>query len=307
MHSLEAGIIWRGEQRIRRADGASFEALLVVAPVRNSAGRAANGVVIIEDVTEARTRERAVARALDVAIAANQARAEFLAHMSHDLRTPLNAILGFSEVMSDEMFGPLGHERYREYARDIWTSGEYLLRIVNQILEVAQTESANLTLIEDDVSLLNLVEAARRLVMGETTARRLAVTVEVPGDLMVRADATKLYQAIVNLVSNAVKFTPEGGSITIWTVPPMAGGIELHIADTGIGMTPEQIELGLQPFIRVENDPMVRKNDGVGLGLPIAKRLLQLHGGRLSFDSAPGIGTVAIVWLPPGRVIVHAG
>ena len=87
----------------------------------------------------------------------------------------------------------------------------------------------------------------------------------------------------------------------------MAGGIELHIADTGIGMTPEQIELGLQPFIRVENDPMVRKNDGVGLGLPIAKRLLQLHGGRLSFDSAPGIGTVAIVWLPPGRVIVHAG
>jgi PAS domain S-box-containing protein len=299
---LTAGIVWRGEQQVRRADGTLFEASMVVAPVRNNAGLAANSVVIIEDITEARARERAIAGALDVAIAANQARAEFLAHMSHDLRTPLNAILGFSEVMSTELFGPLGDPRYRDYANDIWTSGEYLLRIVNQILEVAQAESANLTIADDRVRLTDLVETARRLLMDQMTARGIGITIEIPGDLVVTADATKLHQVIVNLLSNAVKFTPAGGGVAISIARPPAGGVELRIADTGIGMTEEEIDLALQPFIRVENNPMVRNNDGIGLGLPIAKRLIQLHGGRLSFDSVPGVGTIAIIWLPDDRV-----
>ncbi len=304
---VREGIVWRGENRIRRADGSVFDGLLLVAPVRNSAGRAANSVVILEDVTDERARERAVAKALDVAITANQARAEFLAHMSHDLRTPLNAILGFSDMMCSEMFGPLGHRRYQEYAGDIRSSGEYLLKIVNQILDVAQAESASLALIEEEVAPLELVESARRLMLSEAVARGTKIEVSVAESLTIWADATKLHQVIVNLLSNAVKFTPENGRVEASAVLPSGGGLELRIADTGCGMTPEQIELAMQPFIRVENDPLVRKNDGVGLGLPIAKRLIQLHGGSLIFDSAPGRGTTAIIWLPPERLLApHA-
>ena len=302
VRSQEAAIVWRGENPVRRADGSVFEASFVVAPVRNSAGLPVNAVCIIEDVTEARTHQRAIASALDVAVAANQARAEFLAHMSHDLRTPLNAILGFSEVMRTELFGPLGDARYRAYADDIWTSGDYLLRIVTQILEIARAESASLTLIEDDVSLLDLVETARRLMTDQAMARHIGLTIAVPQDLVIRADPTKMHQIVVNLVSNAIKFTPEGGSVEI-TARSAAGGIELRIADTGAGMTAEQIELALQPFMRVDNDPMARKTDGIGLGLPIAQRLIQLHGATLTFDSVPGAGTRVIVWLPPDRVV----
>lgn len=302
VRNLAASLVWRGEHPVRRADGSLFEASFVVAPVRNGAGHPANSVCIIEDITEARTHQRAIAGALDVAVAANQARAEFLAHMSHDLRTPLNAILGFSDIMRTELFGPLGDARYREYADDIWASGDYLLRIVSQILEISRAESASLTLIEDETSLLALVETARRLMTDQTMSRRIDVTIDVPGELAVRVDPTKMHQIVVNLVSNAVKFTPEGGSVAI-TTRLVTDGVELRIADTGVGMTPQQIELALQPFIRVDNNPMARKTDGIGLGLPIAQRLIQLHGGTLSFDSAPGVGTVVIVWLPAARII----
>ena len=301
--SQAAGLVWRGEHAVRRADGSLFDASLVIAPVRNSSGVPTNSVVIIEDVTDARAHAHAIADALDVAVAANQARAEFLAHMSHDLRTPLNAILGFSDIMRSELFGPLGDPRYREYVDDIWASGDYLLQIVTQILEISRAESARLTLVDAEVALLDLVETARRLVVDQITARHIALSVSVPRGLTVRVDPTKLHQIVVNLVSNAVKFTGDGGSIAITTARPAAGGLELRIADTGMGMTLEQIELALQPFIRVENNPMARKTDGVGLGLPIAQRLIQVHGGNLSFDSEPGRGTIVIVWLPEDRVV----
>jgi len=303
VRSLAAGRVWRGERPVRRADDSRFDASFVIAPVRNSAGVPTNSVVIIEDVTEARAHARAISGALDVAVAANQARAEFLAHMSHDLRTPLNAILGFSDVMRSELFGPLGDPRYRDYADDIWASGDYLLQIVTQILEIARAESASLTLADDTVPLLGLVETARRLVVDQITARHITLTVSIPRTLTVRVDPTKLHQIVVNLVSNAVKFTAEGGNIAITTERPATGGVELRIADTGMGMTPQEIELALQPFIRVENNPMARKTDGVGLGLPIAQRLIQLHGGNLTFDSEPGRGTIVIVWLPDDRVV----
>ena len=303
VRSQAAGLVWRGEHAVRRADGSLFDAALVIAPVRNSSGVPTNSVVMIEDVTDARAHVHAIADALDVAVAANQARAEFLAHMSHDLRTPLNAILGFSDIMRTELFGPLGDPHYREYADDIWASGDYLLQIVTQILEIARAESASLTLVDAEVALLDLVEAARRLVVDQITARHILLTVSVPPGLTMRVDPTKLHQIVVNLVSNAVKFTGDGGSIAITTARPATGGLELRIADTGMGMTLEQIELALQPFIRVENNPMARKTDGVGLGLPIAQRLVQLHGGNLSFDSEPGRGTIVIVWLPEDRVV----
>ena len=302
VRSQQAAIVWRGENPVRRADGSVFEASFVVAPVRNSAGSPVNAVCIIEDVTEARTHQRAMAGALDVAVAANQARAEFLAHMSHDLRTPLNAILGFSEILRTELFGPLGDARYRDYADDIWTSGDYLLRIVSQILEIARAESATLTLIEDEIALLDLVETARRLMTDQAMARHIELAITVSRDLIVRVDPTKMHQIVVNLVSNAVKFTAEGGRVEI-TTRPVAGGIELRIADTGMGMTPQQIELALQPFIRVDNNPMARKTDGIGLGLPIAQRLIHLHGGTLTFDSVPGAGTTVVVWLPADRIV----
>jgi PAS domain S-box-containing protein len=302
VRGLALGQIWRGDNPVRRADGSVFEASFVVAPVRNGAGLVGNSVGILDDITQARAHQRAIAAALDVAVTANQARAEFLAHMSHDLRTPLNAILGFSDVLRSELFGPLGDARYRAYADDIWASGDYLLRIVSQILEIARAESASLTLIEDEVAPVDLVETARRLMTDQATARAIAIEIAVPRALRIRVDPTKMHQIVVNLVSNAVKFTPEGGRIDI-TTRVGTDGIELRVADTGIGMTPQQIGLALQPFIRVDNDPMARKTDGVGLGLPIAQRLVQLHGGTLSFDSRPGIGTTVIVRLPADRVV----
>jgi PAS domain S-box-containing protein len=304
--ALAEGVVWRGEHSVEVADTGSFDAAFVVAPVRNDAGAVSNAIVIIEDVTEARAHERAITKALDAAVAANQARAEFLAHMSHDLRTPLNAILGFSEIMRAEMFGPIGDRRYLEYSKDIWDSGSYLLRIVNDVLEIARAESASLAVDEDDVLLPALIETVCRLTAGQAISRRIRMTVEVAGDLHLRVDATKLQQILVNLVSNAIKFTPEGGRIHISTRKPAGGGVELRVADTGNGMTRQQIDLALQPFTRIENNPLTRKTEGIGLGLPIAQRLIHLHGGTLTFDSAPGIGTTVIIWLPPERVIENA-
>lgn len=299
---LADGIVWRGERRVPHADGGSFDAMITAAPVRDAEGRVAYGVFVIEDVSSARAHERAITSALDVAVAANQARAQFLAHMSHDLRTPLNAILGFSEIMRGELFGPLGDPRYAEYAIDIWNSGDYLLRIVNQILEIARADSVSLTLNEEAASLTALITATRDLTADQAAARRVSVTVDPPPPAVLRCDPTKLQQALVNLVSNAIKFSQPGGAVRITAAKPAGGGIEIRVIDQGVGMNAQQIDLALQPFMRVNNDPYTRNVDGIGLGLPIAQRLTQLHGGRLSIRSAPGSGATVTVWLPEERL-----
>ncbi len=253
------------------------------------------GVVVMRvDVTEARERERALQ-------AANAAKTSFLANMSHELRTPLNAILGFSEVIKNEIMGPVS-ERYRDYAGDIYASGNYLLHLIDDVLDHAKIEVGRLTLHETRVDLAALVTECARLLEDKARDGSLTLSLEIPGDMpALRVDRVRLKQVLLNLVSNAVKFTPPGGHIAV-SAERRPDGLTITIADTGIGMRREEIPLALELFRQIDNT-LSRRYEGTGLGLPLAKRLTELHGGELSLESTPGKGTRAQVWLPAERLV----
>ncbi len=234
-------------------------------------------------------------------LAANRAKSEFLANMSHELRTPLNAIIGFSGMMSDRMFGPLD-EKYAEYANIIGDSGRHLLAIITDILDVSKADADRMMLAEERVAIEDVVELGSKIV--EDMARRADiefVSKMEDGLPPVVADPAKLTQILVNLLSNAVKFTAAGGKVHLSVEHRATHGITFRVADTGIGMSPDQIPIALAPFGQISNS-MTRKHDGVGLGLPLTKRLIELHGGTIELDSKPGEGTVASVHLPEWRV-----
>jgi signal transduction histidine kinase len=247
-----------------------------------------------------RNQERLIA-AKEAAEAASQAKSEFLANMSHELRTPLNAIIGFSGMMSDRMFGPL-NDKYAEYADIIGTSGRHLLAIITDILDLAKADADKLLLAEEEVDLAEVVKLSSQIVHEMAQRAQIQFDSEIEEPLpAVMGDPAKLTQIVVNLLSNAVKFTPPGGNVRLKVEHNGRRGITLRVEDSGIGMSPEQIPIALEPFGQIESS-FTRKHDGVGLGLPLAKRLVELHGGRIALDSAPGKGTVASVHLPEERV-----
>jgi two-component system, cell cycle sensor histidine kinase PleC len=233
--------------------------------------------------------------------AANQMKSEFLANMSHELRTPLNAILGFSDVLERGYHGEMSAKQ-QEYIHDIRASGEHLLRLINDILDMSKIETGKLELHEDNVPLSELIQSCLPLVRERARDSSVALHADVPAVLpVVRADERRLKQVVLNLLSNAVKFTPRGGEVRL-SVRRHDGGLDLVIADTGIGMTAAEIELALQPFRQVDN-VFSRRYEGTGLGLPLAKELARLHGGELLIDSTSGVGTTVIMRLPPSRII----
>lgn len=243
-----------------------------------------------------------VGHARDMAEAANHMKSEFLANMSHELRTPLNAIIGFSELMTSELLGPLGAPAYRDYASDILTSGRHLLDIVNDILDISKIEAGTMALNCDDVGIVELVSSCRRAVMTRALKGGLSVKLDIPEDLEVVADPVFLKRILLNLLTNAVKFTPSGGGVIVHGRliegdKPDHGIVEIAVSDTGIGMTPEEIGIALVPFRQVDGS-LSRKHEGTGLGLPLAKSLTELHGGTLTVDSQPGYGTTVRVRLP---------
>lgn len=249
----------------------------------------------LEARVEQRTRELALA---------NRAKSEFLANMSHELRTPLNAILGFSEVIKNRVLGPDALESYVNYADDIHAAGEHLLAIIDEILDLSRIEAAHNELQESKVSVLEIVHATTHTLLGNRFQEAgLELKVDL-GDqeLMLRVDERKLKQALVNLLSNALKFTPPGGKVTLAVVPAPDGSLGFVVRDTGIGIAPEDIGTALTPFGQVEA-AFTRKHPGVGLGLPLARSLIELQGGRLTLTSEVGIGTVAALWLPADRLI----
>ncbi len=224
-----------------------------------------------------------------------------LAQLSHELRTPLNAILGFSEAMREEFFGPMGNARYRVYADHVHTSGRHLLRLTDRLLEVSQGEAGELELDETEIDLSELVRTTLTVVAPEAEKCGLSLITEAPSHLpRLRGDKAKLRQILVNLLDNAIKFTPAGGRITITL--QQRGGLELIVADTGIGIHPEGIPLALRPFGRLAT-PLKRNAEGPGLGLPICKRLAEVHGATLSIASEPGKGTVCRVTFPATRSV----
>ena len=244
-----------------------------------------------------------LARARDEAEAANRTKSEFLANMSHELRTPLNAIIGFSEVMLGELFGPLGSSRYRDYAKDVYDSGKHLLALINDILDLSKVEANRLELRETAVDIGGVIAACLRLVRERAQNAGLKLAAPDAGvQPRVSADEIKLKQILLNLLSNAIKFTPAGGTVTISAGGDSDGGVHIRVADSGIGMRPEDVPLALQPFRQIDS-ALSRKHAGTGLGLPLAKALAELHGGRLEIDSRPGKGTAVILRLPPERVL----
>jgi len=247
-----------------------------------------------------RNQDRLIA-AKEAAEAANRAKSEFLANMSHELRTPLNAIIGFSGMMSDRMFGPL-NERYLDYANIIGTSGRHLLAIITDILDLAKADADKLFLSEEQVDLDEVVELSSQIIHDMARRAEIDFGTEIAKPLPeLIGDPAKLTQILVNLLSNAIKFTAPGGKVRLRVERCLHQGITFQVEDTGIGMSAEQIPIALEPFGQIDSS-LTRKHDGVGLGLPLTKRLVELHGGIIDIASEPGKGTVASVHLPEERV-----
>ncbi len=225
-----------------------------------------------------------------------------LSQLSHELRTPLNAIMGFSEAMRDELFGSLGHPRYKEYAAHVLTSGYRLLGIADEMLLLSQGECGTLILKESDVDVAALLRALADQRTGAATTAGLSLDAAIAGSLpLLHADKIKLHQMLLHLVNNAIKFTPPGGRVTV-TAALRAGGVLIAVRDTGIGMNADQIAQALQPFGRAAT-PLSDNTAGAGLGLPICRRLAELHGARLTIDSIPGEGTLCTVTFPAARTL----
>ncbi len=235
--------------------------------------------------------------ASDEAEAANRAKSEFLAAMSHELRTPLNAIIGFSEIIKDETFGPASGSRYRDYAKDINDSGQHLLDLINDILDLSKIESGVDELYVEPIDVPKIIESVLRLVQQRANQRDIAFELVVPDNLpLLIADERKLKQILANLLTNAVKFTNDGGKVTVKTRCPDSGFV-FQIADTGIGIAPEDIPKALSQFGQVDSD-LSRQYEGTGLGLPLTKALVESHGGSLDLQSEVGVGTTITVRFP---------
>jgi signal transduction histidine kinase len=243
-------------------------------------------------------------RAHAEAEAASRAKSEFLANMSHELRTPLNAIIGFAEVIERETFGPTG-ERYREYAGDIHGSGRHLLQVINDILDLAKVEAGQMLLHEARVDAALVMQGCVRLIKPRAAKSNVRLQTNFDPHLPVlQADEARLRQIGLNLLSNAVKFTKAGGRVSIATGLDGDGGIVIAVTDTGIGMTADEIVIALEPFQQVTSS-LSRTNEGTGLGLPLTKTLVGLHGGRLDIASVPGRGTTVTVSFPPSRSLAQ--
>ncbi len=227
---------------------------------------------------------------------ANQAKSKFLANMSHELRTPLNAIIGFSEIMESNMFGPLGAEKYHEYCSDIHSSGQYLLDVINDILDMSKIEAGRIRLDFEDLALDPLLSEAMRVIAARAQDKQLDLIARISPELRLRADRRALKQIALNLLSNAVKFTPEGGRVTV-RGRATDHCIVLAIADTGIGIAKDALKRLGRPFAQVESQ-LTKSHQGSGLGLAISKSLVELHGGRMRIRSTLGKGTLVVVRLP---------
>ncbi len=255
---------------------------------------------MVEKLEQSRSQQTVLARKYEMAKiraeAANHAKSEFLANMSHELRTPLNAINGFSEIMASEMFGPLGHARYKEYSGDILSSGQHLLSLINDILDMSKIEAGKMQLRFEPVSVDEVVDDTLRLVRQRAEKAGLKLRTHLPNLPEIEADFRALKQVLLNLLTNAVKFTPQGGTITI-SAAVTENNVHLSVTDTGVGIPEKALARLAKPFEQVENQ-FSKTKEGTGLGLALTKSLIEMHNGRMDIDSEVGKGTTVHVSLP---------
>ena len=237
---------------------------------------------------------------------ANRAKSQFLAHMSHELRTPLNAIIGFSEIMAMHLLGPSGVPQYDRYAEDILAAGRHLLSVIDDILDLSKVEAGKMKLVCDHVPWSRLASDCLTLLRPMAADRMIVLQAEpAPEGAALYADERLAKQMLVNLLSNAVKYTPSGGQAALRLRPQSDGSAVVEVADTGVGMGPEDVEKALEPFGRIDS-ALVSQMRGTGLGLPLVKALIELHGGRLEIDSEVGKGTVVRLYFPSPPAVTGA-
>ena len=286
------------EIRLRRRDGSYVWTEFRCRPAQDG-----DIVAVTRDISERKVQERALVEARDAALDASRAKSRFLANMSHELRTPLNAIIGFSEMMTREMFGTIG-PRYQEYSRLIHESGSHLLELINSVLDMSKIEAGKFKLHEEMFDLQDAAESAVRFLRIPAEQARVALKLAIaPGTRQVFADQRAVKQILINLLSNGVKYTPPGGEVRVTArmLAEPGRGVEITVADTGTGISKPDLERLGRPFEQVEN-AQTRAKEGTGLGLALVKALAQLHGGEAVLQSVLGEGTIVTVRLPHAAV-----
>ena len=284
-------------------------------PERDCRGEVVRIAGVAQDITERCRSEDVLRKALNQAEAANRAKSEFLATMSHELRTPMNAILGFTEIMDRKLYGPIGNEQYASYVRMIHESGEHLLHLINAILDLSKAEQGMIELHDDPIDVTRVAHACRRLLQAQADAKRISFTLDLPERPLpaLFADELRVRQILLNILSNALKFTPDHGQVMLRVrreYPGQlmdqggTGGLVFEVADTGIGMRTEDIPIALAKFGQIDSSHS-RRYEGTGLGLPLTKRLIELHGGTLEILSAPNVGTTVILTFPQDRILTE--
>ena len=292
----ERRVVTNFESEVYRRDGSVIWIAETCREVRSSTGKLLYYEGTVEDITERKRAEIELRRAKEAAEAANHVKSEFLAVMSHELRTPLNAIIGFADIIHRQMLGPNAAARSVEYAGDIHRSGQRLLGMINDILDLARIDGTAAQAEVETVDLAVLADDAAQTVAATAKAADIAVTVRAE-TAHVRGNAGMLRRALLNLAGNAIKFTPAGGRTEIVIVAEPDGQARIEVRDTGIGIAADEIDRVTEPFYQADSG-LNRRHEGAGLGLSIANRIFRLHGGTLSLASRPGEGTVATVLLP---------
>ena len=264
-------------------------------------------VSVYSDVTDLKASERKLIQARSQAEMANRAKSEFLANMNHELRTPLNAIIGFSDIISHELFGPLGNEKYLDYMKDIHQSSLHLLSVIKAVLDMSKIEAGKLELSKEWLNIRHLIGEIIRMMREQAESRGIELLIKLSDEEVdIWADELAMKQIFLNLLSNAIKFSRDGGEVCIRIVSDEPDLAIVEFEDHGIGMNEEELERALQPFGQAK--PSTTRNyGGTGLGLPITKGLIEAHGGKLAIESRVGQGTIARISLPTERKPLMAG
>jgi PAS domain S-box-containing protein len=284
--------------RVRHCDGHYLWLETTIRAIYDQqSGQLRNLLSVSRDVTERVNHEMAIKAAQARAESANKAKSRFLANMSHELRTPLNAVIGFTDMMRQQTFGPLGNERYEEYATLIYDSGQLLLDLISDMLDMAKIEAGKLELNLENVDFKGTIDDCVRMLRDRAENSGLELTISMPREpLFVVADKRAVKQVMLNLLTNAIKFTPAGGHVGV-SVRNGDGQVTITVRDTGIGIPAADLERLGNPFEQVNGDPMLAKS-GSGLGLALVRALMEKHGGTLKIESEEGIGTEVRVTFP---------